>query len=492
MHFRFGKYSAIAVVFVLLISLFTSQANADSVSIEFSDVPKDKPYASAVYELAERNIIGGYKDGTFKPGAFITRGQAAAIITKLLNLDTKNVKDPEFKDVSPKLWSYKAIAVVAEKGIFRGYGDGRFGPNDKITRAQMASILIKAFGFHYYSYSYGVTPFKDIEKLASHQDSVYTLYKLGITSGTSPTTFSPNNPITRAQAAVLITKTEKVRAATVTLKAGDFGWYMFRGYKDYHQDYLDPEKIEDEIVQVIPNKISSRVLQIVPMKEGKQKFTLSGQRDKTTNFDDFEHKKYYVQVSKENGQLKINFEETDEVVPTNVSLRVLKVPIEKISLATMDGTPVDENIEFQTKEYVDQNQVSLILTSPGEYIATVEYTNGTKARYGIEAILNPSDFYLYTYSIEDRPTVTIDLSKDKGDFSEYTISDEDTNIAKVTREENSNIFQIEGLSSGNTYIDFPKSDRKKEGTLGLNIRVQKVGSIIHVEVSRYTYYDQFS
>ena len=52
----------------------------------FTDVPATKHFAEAVNELAERHIITGYADGLFKPGNPITRGQAAAIIVKLLNV----------------------------------------------------------------------------------------------------------------------------------------------------------------------------------------------------------------------------------------------------------------------------------------------------------------------------------------------------------------------------------------------------------------------
>jgi hypothetical protein len=487
-----SKWSTIVVVFTLFLSLFTSQVKAESVAIEFTDVPSNKPYASAVYQLAGRNIISGHKDGTFKPDAAITRGQAAAIIAKLLKLDTKKIKkDPGFKDVPSNLWNYGAIAAVAEKGIFSGYADGRFGPNDKITRAQMASILIKAFDFHYYSYSSTKNPFKDIEKLASHQDSVYTLHKLGITSGTSKTTFSPNHPISRAQAAVLIIKTEKVRSETVTLKASDYGWFLFRGFDDYQNRYIAPEQNEEETIQVIPNKKTAKVLQIVPMKVGKQKFSLNGQKDNAGTDIKIENKKYYVHVSKVNGQLKMNFEETTDILPTNARLTVTKEPVKKVSLTTMDGSIMDESIEFLAcQEYVSVNVICFPLTEPGEYIATVEYAKGAKVRYGVSATFNPSDFYLNTFSIEEIPTVTIDLSKDKGDFSVYKVHDQSKSI-KVIRKENSDIFHIQGLSGGNAYIDFPKSDRKKEGTLGLNIRVMKIGSIIHVEVDRYDYYDQF-
>jgi hypothetical protein len=486
MIFKRRTWSVI-LISVLCVGLWSSpQANADSDSLEFTDVPKSKPYANAVYQLAERNMIGGYKDGTFKPGASITRGQAASIISKLLNLDLKNVKDQGFKDVSPNLWSYQAISAVAEKRIFGGYGDGRFGPNDKITRAQMASILIKAFKFNYYTHNYQATPFKDIELLKSHKDSVLTLYKLGIISGTTPTTFSPNDPITRAQAAVLITKTELVRSGTVSVKAYDYGWSEFGGYNDYHLHSTEPEKDEDEIIQVIPNNNTDNILQIqiVPVKVGTQKLTLYSKKLDSNSYEDF--KKYYVHVSKENSQFKIKFEETDDVVMTNVRLNVTKDSIKNISLATMDGANIEDAAKFQQcNEYNDYKVYCLPLTQPGEYIATVEYDNGAKVRYGVKAEHIPSEFYFKTNSIEERPSVTVDLREAKGDYSEF--KETEKGIVIITREGNSDIFHIQGLKDGHTVVNFPKSERKKGVIDGLEIRTQIIGSIINVEVIKLKY-----
>lgn len=89
-----------------------SDYGAVASALQFSDVPQSKYFAEAVYDLARRNVIGGYPDGTFKPGNPITRGQAAAIIAKMIGLDTKNEKDPGFTDVTPANGSYKAIAAL--------------------------------------------------------------------------------------------------------------------------------------------------------------------------------------------------------------------------------------------------------------------------------------------------------------------------------------------------------------------------------------------
>ncbi|WP_158232432.1 MULTISPECIES: S-layer homology domain-containing protein [unclassified Sporosarcina] len=158
----------------------------------FPDVPPSKHFAVAVNDLAARHIIGGYPDGTFKPGNSITRGQAAAIIAKMTGVDTNQVKNPRFKDVSTSHGFYKAISALAEKGVIGGYPDGTFKPNDPINRKNMAAILVKAFDLP--RDTAVSNPFKDPSGIT---DDVLIIYKLGITTGTSPTTFSPNAFITR-------------------------------------------------------------------------------------------------------------------------------------------------------------------------------------------------------------------------------------------------------------------------------------------------------
>ena len=65
----------------------------------FTDVSESHPYAEAIYSLTSAGIVTGYGDGTFKPDATVTRGQAAKMISGALKLDTTNVKDPNFTDI---------------------------------------------------------------------------------------------------------------------------------------------------------------------------------------------------------------------------------------------------------------------------------------------------------------------------------------------------------------------------------------------------------
>ncbi|WP_158633924.1 S-layer homology domain-containing protein [Radiobacillus deserti] len=494
---RFNKSLVLLIVVLLFISIDTSKNNVHADSFSFKDVPTNKPYASAVYKLAERNIIGGYSDGTFKPSASITRGQAATIMAKILKLDTKNVKDPGFTDVSPDLWSYGAIAAAADKGIFNGYGNGSFGPNDSITRAQMASILIKAFDFNYYSYNTNnydsaFQPFFDIKNVFSHRDSIHTLHKLGIVSGTSPHTYSPNKAITRAQAAVLITKAEKVRSETITLQASDYDWSYFTGYDDYH-DLFDGEKNEKEvIVRVIPNRTTKDTLQLVPIKEGTQKLSLTGEYDFPTGEKSEKGLKYYVHVNSDNGKLTVNFEETNDVIPAPTFLKVKQTSIENIKLETMDGTLVNSSLKYEvTKKSEYEKVVSIPVVKTGELIATVTYTDGTSNRYGILSTLSLAQFYPRTGVIKESNNVTVDLSEKQGNFTKYELQ-KNSGIIEVTRDGNTNVFHITGLKDGYEFIKFPNSDNTKEGEiLGLDVYVKTIGKIVNLEIDTFNYDDQF-
>ena len=117
-----------------------------STPVSSSTVPFDTKghwAESYVGQLTQRGIIGGFPDGSFKPDDGITRAQFAAIAVKALNLPSAS-GPASFADVSPSYWANKAIASVSQAGLVTGFPDGRFKPEDKITRAQALVILAKA------------------------------------------------------------------------------------------------------------------------------------------------------------------------------------------------------------------------------------------------------------------------------------------------------------------------------------------------------------
>lgn len=466
---------------LLLASSFSATSIAAN-SKQFSDVPETKHFAEAVYDLAERNIIGGYPDGTFKPGNSITRGQAAAIIAKMTNLDTSNVKNSGFKDVSTANGYYKAIGALVEKGIISGYGDGRFGPNDPIKRGQMASILVKAFNLpreELYNH-----PFKDIGNSPSHARNILAIYALGITSGTTPNTFSPNAPITRGQAAKMLKATEEAKPPMVTIKVSELNWdHVWNWQSDVENGFFKAHKVDGK------EGYTEDEIQLVPLKEGTGILNLSGVPSEGSNVKNY--KKYYVHITKVNGELTLTLEETDEMVPTSFKLYDIKENIQTISLTTMEGELLSSNMPFNVDQY---SIVSLTIDKPGQYIATVKLESGKEIRYGIEAKQNEAQFYYDVDVIREIPVAVYEeIPSYKGG---YKIREKNAaEIAEITRDPATNTFRVKatGKKAGEIHIDYETrlTDRSCDDTdcyssawQGLFVDVKQIGSIVNVYIRR--------
>lgn len=99
-----------------------------------------EPY---IIELSQRGVIGGFPDGNFRPTAYITRAQFAAIAARALRLPASD-SSRQFTDVAPTHWAASAIASASNAGLITGFPDGTFKPEENITRAQALVVLSKA------------------------------------------------------------------------------------------------------------------------------------------------------------------------------------------------------------------------------------------------------------------------------------------------------------------------------------------------------------
>ncbi|MDI3279934.1 MAG: S-layer homology domain-containing protein [Bacillota bacterium] len=95
----------------------------------------------AIEQLVQTGVIKGYPDRTFRPDRSITRAEFATILAKAFHLDPAH--QVSFKDVRGH-WARSYIAALAEQGIIQGYPDGTFRPQNKITRAELTSMIIRA------------------------------------------------------------------------------------------------------------------------------------------------------------------------------------------------------------------------------------------------------------------------------------------------------------------------------------------------------------
>ncbi|MGE7113296.1 S-layer homology domain-containing protein [Lysinibacillus sp. NPDC047702] len=170
-----------------------TSTTVEAATTNFSDVQETNSHYAAIMDLAQRNIIHGFQDGTFKPNESVTFKQTAKIIAGILNLDASDEQE----------W----VALQAA-----GLIDSTVNPNDPITRNDMAKVIAKSLGL---TASGSVSiPFTDVT--AEHQQAVTALFEYGITKGTSVTTFSGDKFVTRGQLASFIVRAEQIlkRAST--------------------------------------------------------------------------------------------------------------------------------------------------------------------------------------------------------------------------------------------------------------------------------------
>jgi len=109
----------------------------------FSDVPKGSPYYDAVTFCASWEYISGYPDETFRPEGFITRAEMCEILCRFRALEW-GIQTALPDDVPPGHWAAGSISAVIKSGIMSGYTDGTFKPENSLTRAELATIIVNA------------------------------------------------------------------------------------------------------------------------------------------------------------------------------------------------------------------------------------------------------------------------------------------------------------------------------------------------------------
>ena len=140
-------------------------------------------------------------DGTVFPAGDVVISFSSSVL-KATWKDTAEVDVTEmFTDVT-KNWAYPGIQYCVTHGIMGGMGDGTFAPTGTTTRAQIVQILYNLEGTPAVS---GTTPFTDLTA-NWYKPAILWAYQNNVVAGTSPTTFAPDQPVTREQIAVILTQ----------------------------------------------------------------------------------------------------------------------------------------------------------------------------------------------------------------------------------------------------------------------------------------------
>ncbi|BAY30950.1 beta-Ig-H3/fasciclin [Nostoc carneum NIES-2107] len=187
----------------------TAPTTTAQATTSLSDVGSDYWASPFIQALAQRNVIAGFPDGTFKPNQAVTRAQFAAMIQKAFNQNSvRQLPAGGFSDVPSNFWAADAIREAYETGFMSGYPGNVFLPNQQIPRVQAIVAITSGLGLTsndnasnvlntYYSDAAGIPSYAVNSVAAATQANIVVNYP-------EVKQLNPQQSLTRAEAAAIL------------------------------------------------------------------------------------------------------------------------------------------------------------------------------------------------------------------------------------------------------------------------------------------------
>lgn len=271
------RFLSMLLTLCMLLSLLPSTVFAANSNVPFTDVKETDWFYDAVDYVYENGMMSGTGNNQFSPNMTTTRGMIVTILYQLEG--SPAVSAASFYDVAAGAYYANGVSWAAANGIVSGYGNSLFGPNDPITREQMAAILYRYAQYKEYNTTVAgdVSSFVDGTSVSSYAvEPMGWAIGAGLLSGVGNNMLDPAGNATRAQAATILMQFCNLNSTapvetytvtfdynygnkgtykTVTVKAGDAvdeptnptrGGYAFAGW---YTKAVDGEKFDfDEAV----------------------------------------------------------------------------------------------------------------------------------------------------------------------------------------------------------------------------------------------------
>lgn len=204
------RLSAVLTASALALAL-SATAFAAVEDTGFSDVAADAWYGEAVMYCRDNVLMNGTSQTTFTPDATMTRAQLCAVFYRMAGSPEVSGADV-FADTPAGAWYEDAILWAGQNGIMSGYTAASFGPNDPVTRAQIAAILWRYAG---QPDSDAAENYTDETSIPSWADTAVDWAQAsGTITGMADGSFQPNGRATRAQVAVILMRYDSRTAPT--------------------------------------------------------------------------------------------------------------------------------------------------------------------------------------------------------------------------------------------------------------------------------------
>ncbi len=182
-------------------SSIVKETSGSDKSTSFTDISGHWAYDDIRY-LSDKSIINGKSKELFCPEDCVTRAEFAALLVRTANLQASS--DMSFDDVYSNEWYAQSVSAAAGSGIIFGSG-GKFRPNDNISREEAAVMLMRACKANGIDVPQGSASFADSSEISSWAaDDINAASALGIIRGMSNGSFMPKKTLTRAESAAVI------------------------------------------------------------------------------------------------------------------------------------------------------------------------------------------------------------------------------------------------------------------------------------------------
>ena len=169
----------------------------------FADLNEASWAKSSIEALAKKGVLSGKGDGKFYPNDTVTREEFVKIIVEAIDIHEKDAT-VDFGDVAANRWSYSYIASASRANIIQGTGANTFSPAGQMSRQDMAVIMLRVADLLGIELKSNAT-FADETSIAGYaKDAVKKLAGAGIINGVGDNKFSPKTTVTRAQAAKIV------------------------------------------------------------------------------------------------------------------------------------------------------------------------------------------------------------------------------------------------------------------------------------------------
>lgn len=174
--------------------------------VNFADVPDGYWAKQPIENTGTVGLIEGYPDGSFRPDRTLTRAELATLLVRAKGLKLPSAASQPFKDVKADFWGTKYIEVAKKEGLVKGYPDGTYRPNNKINKAEGIAILARFENLNVASEVFE-KPYWDME--ANHWASKYVqaAKEAGMLTFVDRNYLNPADGLPRAEAVEMLSKT---------------------------------------------------------------------------------------------------------------------------------------------------------------------------------------------------------------------------------------------------------------------------------------------